>query len=121
MSDLLLYDGHCRLCSGTARRLRTASGGTLELVSFRDIDVGRYGLSIEACEKAIHLVRAEGGLERGVLALAAALRRRWFGPLLSLVRLPLIRTVAEAVYALVSRWRFRLAGRTCEGTCSIDR
>lgn len=30
-------------------------------------------------------------------------------------------TIADQLYALVSRWRFRLAGMTCDGVCSIYR
>ena len=120
--DILLYDGHCRLCSGTARRLRGWARGGLVLRSFREGDIeAEFGVTPAACEKAMHLVRGDGRIERGVLAFVAALRRRWFGPMLQLLRLPLVRQVADAVYALVSRWRFRIAGRTCDGACSIYR
>ena len=54
-------------------------------------------------------------------ALLGAVRHRWFAPLFAWVRLPGIRFVAEQFYALVSRWRFRIAGTTCDGGCSIYR
>lgn len=110
-TDTLLYDGHCRLCSASARRLRGLAGGQLSLQSFRDVDVqATWGISLADCEKWMHLVRSDGRVERGVLAFAAALRHRWFGPLLALVRLPVLRLVSEFVYGLVSRWRSRIAG-----------
>lgn len=119
-SDLLLYDGHCRLCAASARSLRSWSKGTLELKSFRDVDVAAgYGLSIEACEKSIHLVRSDGVIDAGVGALVGAVRHRWFSPLLVWVRLPGLRSVADRLYALVSKWRFRIAGTTCDGGCSL--
>ena len=120
--DLLLYDGHCRLCSGSARSLRTWARGSLTLQSFRELDVtARYGLSIEACEQAVHLVRSDGVIEHGVGALLGAVRHRWFAPLFAWMRFPGIRFVVDQLYALVSKWRFRIAGTTCDGGCSIYR
>jgi len=119
-TDLLLYDGHCRLCGASARSLRGWAGGTLTLQSFREIDVGAaYGLTVEACEKAVHLVRSDGVIEHGAAALFGALRHRWFAPLFAWARVPGVRFVVDQVYALVSKWRFRIAGKTCEGGCSI--
>ncbi len=121
-TDLLLYDGHCRLCSASARSLMRWADGALTLQSFRDLDVAaEYGLTLEACERAIHLVRSDGVIEHGVGALLGAVRHRWFAPLFSWVRLPGIWFIADRVYALVSKWRFRLAGTTCDGGCSIYR
>lgn len=120
--DLLLFDGHCRLCGASARSLRAWARGSLALQSFRDVDVAaQYGLTVQACEQAIHLVRDDGVIEHGVAALLGALRHRWFAPLFAWVRLPGIRLIADRLYALVSKWRFRIAGRTCDGGCSIYR
>ena len=121
-TDLLLYDGHCRLCGASARSLRAWARGSLELESFREVDVvNQYGLSIEACEQSVHLVRSDGVIEHGVGALLGALRHRWFSPLFAWVRLPGIRFLVDRVYSLISKWRFRIAGRTCDGGCSIYR
>lgn len=121
-TDLLLYDGDCRLCGASARTLRSWSKGTLKLRSFREGDVeSEYQVSIQECEAAIHLVRADGRIEAGVRALLGAVRHRWFAPLMAWVRLPGIRWVADVVYGWVSRWRFRIAGKSCEGGCSIYR
>jgi len=118
-TDTLLYDGHCRLCSQSAVRLRRWSGGALAILSFRDIDPISVGLTLEACERQAHLIHEDGTIEGGVFAIVAALRHRWFGPLLTFVRIPGIRWLANAAYEFISRWRFRIAGRTCEGTCSL--
>ena len=119
-TDLLLYDGHCRLCGASARSLRGWSKGGLVLQSFRDVDTqATWGLSVEDCEKSVHLVRTDGVIESGVGALVSAVRHRWFWPLVAWMRLPGIRWVADRVYALASKWRFRIAGRTCDGGCSI--
>ena len=118
--DLLLFDGHCRLCGASARSLRGRTRGSLQLQSFREIDVvAQYGLTIEACERVVHLVRDDGSIEEGVAAFLGALRHRWFSPVFAWLRLPGIRQLADVVYALVSKWRFRIAGKTCDGGCSI--
>ena len=120
--DLLLYDGHCRLCGASARSIRKWSKGSLRLESFRDLDVAtEYGLTIEECEKSVHLVRDDGVILDGVRALLGAVRHRWFSPLLAWLRLPGIRWCADRLYALVSKWRFRIAGNSCDGACSIYR
>lgn len=120
--DVLLYDGHCRLCSASARSLRSWAQGALTLQSFRELDVTTtYGLTIEACEQAVHLVRSNGVIDRGVGALLGAVRHRWFAPLFAWVRLPGIRLVADRIYALVSKWRFCIGGKTCDAGCSIYR
>lgn len=118
-TDTLLYDGHCRLCSKSAVQLKRWAGDTLTLLSFRDLDPSSLGLTLEDCERQAHLIHPDGKIDGGLFALVAALRHRWFGPLFSLVRLPGIRWLANAAYELVSRWRFRMAGRTCEGTCAL--
>lgn len=118
-ADVLLYDGHCRLCSRSAVKLKRWSGGSLELVSFRDTEPQTMGLTLEACERQAHLIRPDGTVEGGVFALVGALRERWFGPLLAVIRVPGLRWLAGVAYDFVSRWRFRIAGRTCEGTCSL--
>ena len=121
-TDLLLYDGHCRLCGASARSIRKWSKGSVTLESFRDVDVTtEYGLTIEECEKSVHLVRTDGVILDGVRALLGAVRHRWFSPLLAWIRLPGIRFIADRIYALVSKWRFRIAGTTCDGGCSVYR
>ena len=120
--DLLLYDGHCRLCSASARSLRCWSKGSLTLQSFRDVDVAaQWGLSLAACEQSVHLVRSDGEIDHGIGALLGAVRHRWFAPLLAWVGWPGIRPLADLLYALVSKWRFKIAGRTCDGGCAIYR
>lgn len=121
-ADVLLYDGHCRFCTASAHRLRRAANGAIALRSFREDGVAEaYGLTPAQLEKAVHLVRSDGSIDVGVVALAGALRRRWFGFLLAAVRLPGIHFIASALYGIVSRFRFRIAGRTCEGTCGLYR
>src|SRR5579883_2597019 len=96
---VLLYDGDCRFCAEQAERLRRWAGGGVELESFRAPGVlARHPqVSAAACEEAMQLLR----------------------PLARLYAVPGLHALADAVYRLVAKNRFRLGGRTCrEGTCA---
>lgn len=121
--DVVLYDGHCRLCLGAARQLGRLLGGSgTELRSFRDEGVlGAFpDVSLERCEKAIQYVRADGRVFEGAEAVVRALGRRSLGKLLFVYYVPGLRQVADWLYGLVARYRFRIAGRACpDGACAL--
>ena len=121
--DVILYDGHCRLCRAGARQLEQLLGhqGT-ELRSFRDEGVlaAFPGLSYARCEKAMQLVQADGQVFEGAEALVQALGRRPLGKLLLAYYVPGLRHLADGLYRLVARYRFRIAGRACpDGACAV--
>src|SRR5687768_1165786 len=98
--DVILYDGHCRLCRGGAKQLEALLGGRgTELRSFRDEGVlGAFpGVSPERCEKAMQLVTAEGQVYEGAEAIVRALGRRPWGKLLYVYFVPGLRQVADAL------------------------
>jgi predicted DCC family thiol-disulfide oxidoreductase YuxK len=121
--DVILYDGHCRLCRGGAKQLERMLGshGT-ELRSFRDegvLDVFP-GISPERCEKKMQLVQADGRVFEGAEAVVQALGRRPLGKLLFVYYVPGLKQVADWLYRLVARYRFRIAGRACpDGACAV--
>ena len=121
--DIVLYDGHCRLCLAAARQLRWLLGGQgTELRSFRDEGVlGAFPhVSLERCEKAIQFVRADGRVFEGAEAVVRALGSRPLGKLLFVYYVPGLRQVADWMYGWVARYRFRIAGRACpDGACAI--
>lgn len=121
--DVILYDGHCRLCRGGAKQLEGLLGsrGT-ELRSFRDEGVlaAFPGVSPERCERALQLVQADGHVYEGAEAIVQALGRRWWGRLLFVYYVPGLRQLAEALYGVIARYRFRIAGRECpDGACAV--
>ncbi|MGA9521901.1 MAG: DUF393 domain-containing protein [Myxococcaceae bacterium] len=120
--DTVLYDGECRFCSKAARQLRSLTAGEVMLLSFRDPGVlQRFpGITEEACNKAMHFVRSDGRVFKGAEAAVQALRGRWFGKAAYVYYVPGIRQVSDAVYAVIARYRFRIAGRECvDGTCHL--
>ena len=120
---VLVYDGHCRLCTGPAERLARVVGGRVRLESFRDPGViaGHPGLTEAACETAIHLVEPDGTISSGAAAIARTLRLRpALAPLGWLYEAPVIGRLLDAIYGVVARNRFRLGGKSCDGgTCRL--
>lgn len=121
--DVILYDGHCRLCRGAAKQFESLLGtrGT-ELRSFREEGVlaAFPGIALERCEKALQLVQPDGRVYEGAEAIVQALGRRWWGKLLFVYYVPGLRQLTDAVYAVIARYRFRIAGRACpDGACAV--
>ncbi|GHG91243.1 DUF393 domain-containing protein [Comamonas sp. JC664] len=121
--DVILYDGHCRLCGGAARQLQRLLGKTgTRLRSFREDGVlaDFPGVTEDRCERALQLVLADGRVVEGLEAIVVALGRRPLGALLRVYYLPGLRQLLDALYRLVARYRFRLAGRRCpDGHCAV--
>jgi len=118
----ILYDGHCRFCVRSSALLVRLSGGQLDPLSFREEGVlARFApLGFAQCERAMQLIRPDGRIFEGLSAAVEALSGRWFGPLARAYYLPGIRQASDRLYALVAKYRFRLAGTECDsGTCRL--
>lgn len=121
--DVILFDGHCRLCSAAARKLeRLLSSRGTELRSFRDDGAlsALPGVAYERCEKAMQLVQADGRVVEGAEAIVRALGRRVWGLPLYVYYVPGLRQLVDLLYGVVARYRFRIAGRECpDGACAV--
>ncbi|ABF93112.1 conserved hypothetical protein [Myxococcus xanthus DK 1622] len=121
--DVILYDGHCRLCGGAARQLQRLLGGTgTRLRSFREDGVlaAFPGVTADRCERALQLVLPDGAVVEGLEAIVLALGRRPLGRLLRVYYVPGLRQLLDALYRVVARHRFRIAGRQCpDGACVV--
>lgn len=128
------YDGACGLCRREIehyQRLVPLSGAQIRWV---DVMAGPDVLMLEHLEgplaatpltllealMALHVVDAEGRLHRGVAAFAVVWRcfPRWHW-LAMLVSLPLVRHLADVVYALFARWRFQRLGYACSTASGV--
>jgi predicted DCC family thiol-disulfide oxidoreductase YuxK len=126
---VVLYDGHCKLCTRGARQLvGLARPGAVEALSFQEPGVlDRFpGLAHEACMQAMYLVTPEGRLFRGFeAAVRAVATRPILGLLANAYYVPGIRQLCDWLYAWVAANRYRLSGRLkgteecAEGTCSL--
>lgn len=112
---ILLYDGHCRLCVGGARRLQAlARRGAVELCDFQQPGVlaAFPTLTHDECMRAMVMVTPGGTVLSGAQAVAEALAtRRVIGALARLYYLPGLRALCDAAYAWIARNRYRLFGR----------
>ena len=117
MTGICIYDGDCGFCSRCVAWASDRSDVRFE--PFPRTDLAAYGITEDAAATAVHYVGADGRVVRGGAAVAAVFRecrRGW--PLLGMVmRFPGIRSIAEVVYRLIARNRYRLPG---PAACSIE-
>lgn len=101
----LYYDGQCPLCSVEMRHLRRLKTPELTL---KDIHT-QEDLSPELREqylKVLHLQRSDGSTLTGLDASVYAWRHTPIGPIMAWLRWPIIKTLADFVYAVWARRRF---------------
>lgn len=112
---LLLYDGDCGLCTRAAAWIATRAGAGVDPIASGDLDdaaLGALGLTRDDTDAAAWVVRPDGTLRRGHLAVADALRAAPGWPRLTgwAIAIPPLRWLAIPAYAAVARWRHRLPG-----------
>lgn len=123
----LLYDGTCRFCvAGSARLVRLAARGAIVREDFHRPGVLErfHRVTRDECESAMRLVMPDGTIHVGaaaaVEAMATRTMLRWIR---SVYRVSVVRVVADYIYMIIAKNRFRLMGRTasrCEaGSCSL--
>ncbi len=112
----LIFDGDCAFCTTSATwiadRLARRDGTDPQLVPWQFTDLAAIGTTSERTQREVLWVDLDGRLFGGASAFAAWLRHRG-GPVAPLGRamtLPIVRTLAAAVYRLVARNRHRLPG-----------
>lgn len=124
-ADVVIYDGHCRICTGQIRRLaRWDRGGRLSYLSLHDPRVSdRYpDLTHEALMKEMYVIDRAGRRHAGALAIRYLSRRLptlwWLAPLL---HLPGTRPLWSWLYRQIANRRYRF-GRVADcdgGTCHL--
>jgi predicted DCC family thiol-disulfide oxidoreductase YuxK len=124
-ADVLIYDGHCRICTGQVARLaRWDGGGRLAFLSLHDPLVAeRYpDLSHDELMRHMVVVDQAGGRHRGAAAVRYLSRRLpslwWLAPVM---HIPFSLPLWQWMYQQVASRRYRF-GRTddcTDGACSI--
>ena len=123
LAPTLLYDGTCRFCVAQAKRLeRLGRGRVLIASAYADGVRARFPMvPQEGVLGEMKLVEIDGRVLGGAAAIARTLEYGG-GPLglaATLYRLPPIRVVADAVYGVIARNRYRLRGRCEDGSCEF--
>ena len=125
-SVTLVFDGTCGFCTRSltwAQRL-DRRGRITPLASQQPGVAERFGLTPQDVATAVWAIDAAGRRHRGAAAVNAALAAAVGTSLpVRIYRLPIVRQLQDAVYALVARHRSRLPGVTpwCErhpGACA---
>ena len=105
--DTLYYYGQCHLCNAEMERLGAAKDGSLQLVDIHTLADLPELPSRDQLLKKLHLQTARGDLLVGLEANIAAWEHTALAPRWRLLRLPLIRQLAEFGYTIWARWRYR--------------
>lgn len=116
----LIYDGDCGFCSASVRWGERSIRRWPSAVPFQAADLAEYGLTPAECAAAVQYVSATGQVHSAHLAVSQLLVDagggwRWLGRCL---QLPLLRSLAAAIYRTVARNRHRLPGATA--ACAWD-
>ncbi len=117
MRSTLIFDGDCGLCTSSARWAERHLGGSIEIVASQHVDdetLGAHHITRAEVESAVYFVDSTGEAHRGHAAIAAALRTggRLDRVVGRLMIVPPISWVAQLVYRVVVRYRYRLPGGT---------
>lgn len=120
----LLYDASCAFCTASSKQaLRFVPRGTLDLLDVNNPSVqARYGVTPEAAQREMHLVRPNGQVSKGARAVRDLLRlSRWAWPLANFWRIPGFSWLADRVYAWVAEHRYLFMGKVSPAeSCDND-
>ena len=117
---MLIYDGDCGFCTSSAAWIKRRLPEDVDVVAWRDIDLGAYGLTEADVTTAAWWVDSDRTTHRGHAAIGMSLIAAGgvWRPIGHLIVRPPIAWLARPVYALVARLRYRLPGST--DACRLD-
>jgi predicted DCC family thiol-disulfide oxidoreductase YuxK len=116
---LIIYDGDCGFCTASVNRLVRHARSHPDYLPWQSLDLARYGLTPEQCQKRMYYTAPDGVVRGGAGAVAATLRNSsmpWpaAGVFLSL---PGVRGIAEIVYRKIAANRYRMPGASA--SCAL--
>ncbi len=123
-ADIVIYDGHCRFCTTSVRRLHRLGGGRLAFLSLHDAEVARRfpDLTHDQLMDEMYVVDKHGKARGGAAAFRYLTRRLpslW--ALAPLLHIPLSLGLWKFFYRQVAKRRY-LFGKTADcdsGSCDI--
>jgi predicted DCC family thiol-disulfide oxidoreductase YuxK len=122
----LLYDGQCPLCVREVNFLQKRDAGR-GLVAFVDIaddsyDPAAHGdISFEAAMGRIHAILPDGTIVKNVEVFRRVYEVLGMGWVYAITKLPVIGTLADALYGIWAEWRLFLTGRPNLATLAAER
>lgn len=124
-ADVVIYDGHCRICTSQLRNIeRWLAGGRLSYLSLHDPQVAERcpDLSHDDLMRQMYIIDGQGRRHAGAAAVRYLTRRLprlwWLAPL---IHIPGSLPLWQSLYRLVARNRYRFGKvETCDdGSCSV--
>ncbi len=124
-TDVLIYDGHCRMCTAQVQRISRLDGKhRVTFISLHDPYVAEHypDLTHDAMMKDMYLIDRRGRRHKGAAAfryLSRRLPKLW--PIAPLMNIPLTLPIMQWVYRQVAKRRYRFGKLDeCEnGSCSV--
>ena len=115
---LVIFDGDCGFCTSSAhwvaRRLNRRPGPNAALVPWQFTDLAALGTTAERAQREALWVGTDGEIRGGAAAFAEWLTFRGGAYAVAgrLMNLPLVRSLAAAVYRVIAKNRHRMPGGT---------
>ncbi len=112
----LLYDGECPLCMREVNFLRKKDAGR-GIISFVDIDDRDYsaadniGIYYETAMARIHAITNQGEIITNVEVFRRVYEELGMGWVYAVTKLPVLGAIANYLYGIWAKWRFKLTGR----------
>jgi len=125
-ADIVIYDGHCKFCTASVRKLARwdAKSHKLAFLSLHDPEVqSRFPqLTYDQLMQEMYLVDRGGSIRRGAEAfryLTTRLPRLY--PLAPLLHIPFSLPLWRWAYRQIARRRYRIMGKTheCDGDACL--
>ena len=126
-ADIVIYDGHCRFCTGQVQNLaRWDKKGRLAFLSLHDPEVARRfpDLTYDRMMEEMYVVDQKGNRYGGAAAfkyLTTRLPRLY--PLAPLMHIPFTMPLWRWGYRQVAKRRYAIAGKSADscddGTCQV--
>ncbi len=119
VTPILIYDGDCAFCSSSVRFIEKRIRRHPACEPWQWLDLDSYGVSRDACERAVQFVDDEGRVhpaERGIARVLIHGGKGW-AVLGRIILIPGVRHIAGAVYRWISKNRHRMPGGTAQ--CSL--
>ncbi len=115
LSDLLIYDGECKLCTSIKETLeRQQIAVNVEFIPYQS-EEAQHALGTEyqlGTPKIAYFVETQGAIHRGPEAFFPFLPKLYGGTfVLALWRIPPFRMLIRLVYRLIARYRYTWFGK----------
>ncbi len=112
----LLYDGECSLCMREVNFLQKKDGGR-GIINFVDIADRDYsaadnsGIDYETAMRRIHAITNQGEIITNVEVFRRVYEELGMGWVYAVTKLPILGAIANFLYGIWAKWRFKLTGR----------